>query len=169
MTSSKNDISAYMSENQKKKLCWNCEGRVTLSQENCPYCGVYLSPTTEGDGKDANLIPPYKMAVEEEVPAAPYGSKPAEGTPKPDNDGSLAAQQLTTEQPNDDIRNLVVTMAMLIMGSGLFLFAIVLMLFSEEGSFELRWQSDNWYIYLMLSFPMLFMGWRYLQNITENN
>lgn len=153
-----------MSETQKKKLCWNCEGRVSFTQENCPYCGVYLSPTTEGDGKDANLIPPYKLAsAEEEVPKAPYAAK---------NTGSAAAAEkalpIDAEQPKDDIRNLIVTMAMLIMGSGLFLFAIILMLFSEEGSFVLRWQSDNWYIYLLLSLPMLFLGWRYLQNLSEN-
>lgn len=153
-----------MSETQKKKLCWNCEGRVSFTQENCPYCGVYLSPTTEGDGKDANLIPPYKLAsVEEEVPKAPYAAK---------NTGTAATAEkvlpVEAEQPKDDIRNLIVTMAMLIMGSGLFLFAIVLMLFSEEGSFVLRWQSDNWYIYLLLSLPMLFLGWRYLQNISES-
>ncbi len=152
-----------MSETQKKKLCWNCEGRVSFTQENCPYCGVYLSPTTEGDGKDANLIPPYKMAsVEEEVPAAPYGKTATTST------AAESVLPLTDEKPKDDIRTLIVTMAMLIMGSGLFLFAIVLMLFSEEGSFVLRWQSDNWYIYLMLSFPMLFLGWRYLQNISES-
>jgi hypothetical protein len=152
-----------MSETQKKKLCWNCEGRVSFTQENCPYCGVYLSPTTEGDGKDANLIPPYKMAsVEEEVPAAPYGKKATTST------AAESVLPLTDEKPKDDIRTLIVTMAMLIMGSGLFLFAIVLMLFSEEGSFVLRWQSDNWYIYLLLSFPMLFLGWRYLQNISES-
>lgn len=152
-----------MGETQKKKLCWNCEGRVSFSQENCPYCGVYLSPTTEGDGKDANLIPPYKMAsVEEEIPAAPYGNKTA-ATPVTD-----AAVAVEEDRPKDDIRTLIVTMAMLIMGSGLFLFAIVLMLFSEEGSFVLRWQSDNWYIYLLLSLPMLFLGWRYLQNLSES-
>ena len=153
-----------MSETQKKKLCWNCEGRVSFKQENCPYCGVYLSPTTEGDGKDANLIPPYKLASsEEEVSNAPYIAK---------NIGSASnaekALSVEEDQPKDDIRNLIVTMAMLIMGSGLFLFAIILMLFSEEGSFVLRWQSDNWYIYLLLSLPMLFLGWRYLQNISES-
>lgn len=153
-----------MSE-QKKKLCWNCEGRVTFTQENCPYCGVYLSPSSEGDGKDANLIPPYKLAAsDDEVPSSSFAKK---------GETAAAAAIDTTapveEAPKDDIRNLIMTMAMLIMGSGLFLFAIVLMLFSEEGSFMLRWQSDNWYIYLILSLPMLFMGWRYLQNMSENN
>jgi sporulation protein YlmC with PRC-barrel domain len=152
-----------MSGTQKKKLCWNCEGRVTLAQENCPYCGVYLSPTTEGDGKDANLIPPYKMAKDEEVPASPYKGKAVE---------TASAERVATVEdvvlPKDDVRNLIVTMAMLIMGSGLFLFSIVLMFFSEDGSFELRWQSENWYIYLLLSLPMLFMGWRYLQQIKDD-
>ena len=31
-------------KNAKKKLCWSCEGRVAKEAENCPYCGVYLSP-----------------------------------------------------------------------------------------------------------------------------
>lgn len=153
-----------MSETLKKKLCWNCEGRVSFSQENCPYCGVYLSPTTEGDGKDANLIPPYKLAsVEDEIPSSPFGSKPSAAAPAAEK-----VLPIEEERPKDDLRVLIVTMAMLIMGSGLFLFSVVLMLFSDEGSFVLRWQSDNWYIYLLLSLPMLFLGWRYLQNLSEN-
>ncbi len=43
-----------MLENDKKKLCWNCEGNVSLEQEICPYCRASIVPSID-DGQEANV------------------------------------------------------------------------------------------------------------------
>src|ERR1700722_8685985 len=48
-----------MSQKLKKKLCWNCDGSAALEVENCPYCGVYLSPLgAGGEEKEGIFAPP---------------------------------------------------------------------------------------------------------------
>lgn len=51
--------SRVMSGEAKKKLCWNCEGLVALHLENCPYCGVYLSPTETATQSMSSFDPPF--------------------------------------------------------------------------------------------------------------
>jgi hypothetical protein len=66
----------------KTKLCWNCEGSVSRTIENCPYCGVYLSPDSESGKEDKASPALYKPAYspdpvqkEREIPKAPYQPK----------------------------------------------------------------------------------------------
>lgn len=152
-----------MSSNLKKKLCWNCEGRVSFSQENCPFCGVYLSPTenTKGHANESQLVPPYKMAAEDEgVPASPYAQ---DQSPKKTSEKALPQEALQEMGEKDEFKQLVIAMCALIIGSGLALFGLVLFLFSQDGALLLRWEASYWYAYLVLAVPMLAIGWRSLQ------
>lgn len=73
-----------MNATPKKKLCWNCEGRVDLELENCPYCAVYLGPAPDDEGErtDNILAPPYKLVDSEEgegqIPISPYALEEVE-------------------------------------------------------------------------------------------
>jgi hypothetical protein len=33
-----------MDENSKKKMCWNCEGNISLEEDVCPYCRASIIP-----------------------------------------------------------------------------------------------------------------------------
>ncbi len=150
-----------MSEStQKKKLCWNCEGRVSFTEENCPFCGVYLSPSPSS--KEGELVPPYKMVNEEDhIPASPYASK---------EDKKIVEKALPIEVSEESasqevFKKLLIALSSLILGTGLLLFAIVLALFSENGSLILRWEATYWYAYLILALPMLFLGWCAVQKL----
>jgi hypothetical protein len=146
-----------MSAIPKRKLCWKCEGGVSLTEENCPFCGVYLSPSNPNE--NSWLKPPYRLVEEEQaVPPSPFtNSAPSkiekEVIPSPENEAT------------HDVQNVVITLVLLITGSIFLLFGLILWLFSDNGVFTLHWNSQYWFIYLAIAVPMLLLGWRTLQKI----
>lgn len=149
-----------MSAVPKKKLCWQCDGRVDMQEENCPFCGVYLSPVFSGqdEGKHT-LTPPYRLVTTEEetIPKAPYA--PSEEVTK-EEESPLSIE-------SSSVRQTILTMALLFAGSILLFFGSLLMIFSENGFLTLRWNGEYWYLYLILAMPLLFFGWRGLNQISE--
>lgn len=137
----------------KKKLCWNCEGRVTLTEEYCPFCGVYLSPSTVPEGADPShhLSPPYKL-VEEEV-------KSATDRQDHDQEENTDDQSPQNQEKDEEFKSLCITISSLLSGVVFFIFGLVLFMFSHQGIFSLQWNAHYWYIYLLASLPLLFMGW----------
>lgn len=146
-----------MTTTPKKKLCWNCEGRVSLEEENCPYCAVYLGPAPNENGTSKDILaPPYRLVESEEdtIPSSPYSDASEESTSEEETDFSVA---------KSDMKDVVLPLGLLSAGSLFFLFGLVLYIFSENGVFTLSWNGEYWYYYLVMAFPMLFVGWRALQ------
>lgn len=145
-------------QNVKKRLCWNCEGSVPVIEEHCPICGVYLSPVSLDGNQQDSLTPPYKLTEDEpEIPTAPY----AEAAPQ--------EKAINHEMINDKTEtNVVALAAFLILAGALFLiFSLALLFFSHNGVLTLRWNASYWYGYLLLSLPMLYFGWNYLQKVKD--
>lgn len=135
-----------MNKPVKTKLCWNCEGSVSRSAENCPYCAVYLSPEKE----DLSQDPPYSK----QIPKAPYNPVEQEeviGLPE--------AQELATT----GFRGAFLPLILLSTGLISLFFSLILFLFAENGKLTLQWDGSYWYIYLLLALPLLYFGWRYLE------
>jgi len=147
----------------KKKLCWNCEGRVSLEEENCPYCAVYLGPAPDSKGGSRdNFSPPYRLVEsEEEVsspPPSPYASKTHDADEIEDVDS------LDIMKTKSGVRQFALPLGLLSGGTLFLIFGCVLWMFSENGVLTLTWSGDYWYIYIGGSLPMLFVGWRLMQN-----
>ena len=51
-----------MNKTAKKRLCWNCEGSVSLEAETCPYCGVSVIPATL-ENINAGFTPSYRLGA----------------------------------------------------------------------------------------------------------
>jgi hypothetical protein len=148
---------------KKKKLCWNCEGNVSVEAENCPYCAVYLSPSGSSD-KDLHS-PPYgknQTETSSEIPASPFASQdvaPSEATKNDLSENSGEGFEL--------MKNIIQPLLLLLAGSVFFIFGLALLLFSHNGVFTLRWNGSYWFFYLLLGIPMLFFGWLSLQQLSE--
>ncbi len=148
-----------MTATPKKKLCWNCEGRVSLAEENCPYCAVYLGPAPDENGESKDILaPPYRIveSEEENIPASPYALK------KEDQEQE-ESEETDLSYAKTDVKEVVLPLGLLSSGTLFLLFGLVLWMFSENGTFTLTWNGDYWYYYLILSLPLLFFGWRALK------
>lgn len=150
-----------MNPKPKVKLCWNCEGRVTLRDENCPYCAVYLHPESNPDDEDEDETPPeppYRMiSGQESIPKAPYAQ---EDLPKKEESSFII--------PTSELKRIMMPLALLLFGSVFLLFGFILLLFSQEGILTLRWNADIWYFYEILALPLLYFGWRCLEHLKED-
>jgi len=153
-----------MSESPKKKLCWNCETRVTISQENCTFCGVYLSPTSEHDNENI-LRPPYRIQSRDdkfEIPGSPYNQSEL------DEEVNDASEASVNKNETLSIKLVMMTIVFLFLGSIFLLFSTLMLVFSQNGMLILKWSTDYWYIYLSLAVPLLFLGWKGLSRIPDN-
>ena len=152
-----------MSKQVKQKLCWNCEGSVATTIENCPYCGVYLSPDQNEEFNFDLLKPPYPLQEEEEdaVIKPPYTPEEEkfEDTASKEDKKAFKINLL----PFDSLLPLL----SLTTGTVFALFAIALYLFSENGMLTLQWNADYWYLYALIAVPAFCIGCYSLQNIKE--
>ena len=161
-----------MSAVPKKKLCWNCEGNVAKEIDNCPYCGVYLhAPDTEDD---SIWNPAYRPSSEnEEVPSPLYQiqseipqefEEQGKVVTASDQSESMSWHHLFLQLKRD-----VFPILFLMMGSVFFLFGVVLLLFSQNGTFTLQWQESDGLTFLLFAIPLTGMGWLYLQRLEAND
>lgn len=164
------DGQAMSTKQPKKKLCWNCEGRVTLQDENCPFCGVYLSPlgkVGESENKETLFAPPYRVEEsdqeEQQVPAAPYAVQEESVSSRSQEAVKVASKIAASPLLTSEMQTIVLPLILLLTGSVLFIFGIALMLFSQNGVLTLQWNGEHWYLFFIFSLPLLYFGWRYLQ------
>ena len=151
-----------MSAIPKKKLCWNCEGRVAFSDENCPYCCVYLSSSSlinTHNETTTHIAPfaPYRQGSDKSVPASPYTLDQEEDLESNEDESSL-------EDSLDEETSGLLPLSLLLAGSIFFMFGLILLLFSRQGTLTLHWNASYWYIYLALAAALIFTGWRSMQN-----
>lgn len=139
----------------KKKLCWNCEGRVAFSDENCPYCGVYLSSSTLINNENSIYIPSNSQ-IQEKI----------DNQASEDNEASIThGESIDQEEallPNQGSG--ILAMSLLLIGSIFFVFGLILLVFSKEGVLTLQWNASYWYVYSAIAALSLIVGWKSLKD-----
>ncbi|CAF22874.1 Uncharacterized protein PRO82_000608 [Candidatus Protochlamydia amoebophila] len=154
-----------MSAVPKKKLCWNCEGNVAKNVDNCPYCGVYIHAVDE---ENSGWRPSYHSSEEEEeIPTPLYQIQENEQNEFQSKEQTELAEGsfVTIEMSWTLLKKDILPTLFLMSGSIFFLFGVVLLLFSQEGTLTLQWKSHYWSVFLGLSLPFIFLGWRFLQTL----
>lgn len=155
-----------MSATPKKKLCWNCDGNVPLKAEHCPYCGVYIEQTHEEEDVEEEHSPPYAALgarrTEEEAPTPPFKKRNRQALPKEKEETPKESSFSPTPT-----QRIVLPLGLLLCGSVLALFGLVLFLFADHGLFTLQWNSDHWPFYLSVGVLFLLGGLRLLNRADD--
>lgn len=160
----------------KKKLCWNCDGNVPLRAEHCPYCGVYIEQSGDLDDLDEpeeeDHAPPYVMSSPQKAntasaaPTPPYSSRLKKNAKSPTTQPKATGAPARSDA-KEPLRQVVVPLLLLICGSVFALFGLVLLLFSDNGVFVLKWNGDHWPYYLVAGLIALLAGWRLIGKVDE--
>jgi hypothetical protein len=154
-----------MTKKNDKRLCWNCDGYVHFHLERCPYCGVDL--TKEGN-KSPFAAFSEKSSMNEKAFAPPYAAtNPAKEFDVSDEEWKAAIDKSESVDENDESNekprsNELTALLLLLPGISLFLFAMLLILFSKEGSLHLHWKESFAYFYFLGAVPLLILGWKAL-------
>ncbi len=152
-----------MNKPVKQKLCWNCEGSVATFIENCPYCGVYLSPDHQ-EGFNLDLLKaPYPLQEEETV------SNTSISDSDPQTEEIIPVEEEETFFKEKVLRHhSLMSSFFLTLGVFFALFAVALLFFEENGYLILKWDADYWYVYGAIAVPSLLFGAYLLLNIKDD-
>lgn len=165
-----------MSAVPQKKLCWNCEGNVAKDIDNCPYCGVYLHAAEIEENSIWN--PAYRPKIDEKNIPSPLYQIQSEShrdddlDPEEQLESSLLSDESKSIKLNDVLSQLkhdVFPILFLMMGSIFFLFGVVLLLFSQNGTLTLQWQESDGIYFLALALPLVGFGWMYFHRLDSHD
>lgn len=164
-----------MSSIRNNKVCWNCEGSVHPQAVHCPYCGVSLiTGNGHGDPVSRSQAVPLARAAPSDIPAPPYSlPHPGHESPKRSFDRGDWQQAVEEEEsPSGFLASFLsgslVPMILLLPGVVFLLFGLFLALFSDHGILALEWDAKYWFVYVLLSCPLLYFGWRFLKSIGDS-
>lgn len=154
----------------KKMLCWNCDGNVTKETDNCPYCGVYLHGA-ESDKESSIWSPSYRPTHNQEASVSSPAYQETENVSEEPETTDTPEQVLINKpsiNPNlkqafQHLQKEFFPLIFLMAGSVFFLFGIIILLFSHEGTFTLQWKEDLWIYFIGISLLSGFCGWYFYQ------
>jgi hypothetical protein len=139
---------------KRQKLCLNCEGEVDLDVIVCPFCAADLSEEKREKVEDQS-----SRFSGNHLSASLYPAQPNE---RESPEEICAEEKEISEEPIYRTAGIV---ALFALGVQLFLFSLMLVIFSHEGVLLLKWSSRFWFLYLFASIPLLLFGYRAITNL----
>lgn len=153
---------------EKFKICAHCDGRIPVEVVICPYCAANLSsmdssppaskPTLSSAESLAGLYsPPY--ASGRSLPTSSIEEK----RKLPEVKNEIKGQETKVALKKSEI----LPISLLVIGSNILLLGLLQLLLSDEGILTLEWHSKYWYLYSLLSAPLLYLGVKGLSNSSK--
>lgn len=180
-----------MSQNKRMKMCTCCDGYVDLDVIVCPYCGSDLSNVSGVKPQKKEEVFPgaqykKKMSVEETLSSLyppPYNPK---NIPEPDimknsSDDPIIntsrkfnfmeeekvnvaekVQEKKVDQNSTSSFFRILPILLFSIGVNVLLLGLYLLIFSTNGEIFIRWNADLWYVYMIVSIPLVAFGYKML-------
>lgn len=163
-----------MHAKEKVKMCPFCEGSIPLEATECRYCGSALRKGAKTphaayqteDSLSSMYDPPYTPKKPGPSPAGVFhasdiNEEEEEASLRPPSRQPKAKRPPPAEPTAEEATKLG-ALLLLSIGSTLFTLAWLLFFFSDHGRVTLEWKSRYWPLYLLLSVPLLYQGWKKL-------
>lgn len=137
----------------EKRLCWNCDGDVSLHLDECPYCAVDLNNPQEKKIPYQGLGSPFQQAPSSSLPKQ-------DDLSVSDDEWKKALDENPDDTAKSTTRSEVIALLLLLPGVVFCLFGLLLLLFSDDGTLTLHWNQNMAYFYFLGAVPLIFLGWR---------
>lgn len=143
-----------MKTKKRQKLCYNCEGDVDLDVIVCPFCAADLR-----EEKPEQLSPHYQQTAVLKNLTTQQSLYPSKNSaPLPELEG-LEKEEPVEKNASFEKTDWLFTLLTLA-GFQLFFLGVFTLIFSNGGSVTLKWSAKLWYLFLLLSLPMIGFGIR---------
>ena len=168
-----------MKTNEKQKMCPNCEGRISLEAEVCPFCAQeqivekgnnsLQTPLFQNQSLQDSLTslytPPYSgkrplfsQEIKKETPTFKENPMYKNVTDEKFQDPLKAISAATNDHENQAEESSLWPTVLMVAGSNFLVLGLLQLFFSENGLLKLEWDGSYWFIYCLLAFPLFYMG-----------
>ena len=152
-----------MKPKKRQKLCHNCEGEIDVDVIVCPFCAADLR-----EEKPEQKNPPYNPFVRnlnnqetmKSLYPPPYKGPAENSPPEAEEAPSLAAEAV-----DDKKKNIFTPTILFTLGVQLFLFGLLMLLFSHKVTVLLKRDARFWFLYVFASVPFLVIGYKALSKL----
>ncbi len=152
-----------MKPKKRQKLCHNCEGGIDVDVIVCPFCAADLREERPEERSSSYLASMKESASKSQVSQSLYSSEPRKVQKEEVLEEEVAAVVATPEEakaPSVFLPTILFTL-----GVQLFLFGLLVLLFSHKGVVVLKWDARFWFFYILMAFPFLIFGYRSLSKL----
>jgi len=153
-------------------MCPNCEGNVALEVSICPYCGSSVFDTNDNLANQAHSDDIKSLSYEETLaslyppPYKPSIIDTSESYEKEEEDFSKKEEKDLKSKEDVKIKKSAFSSTILFWtGVNIFIFSLLLLCFSDNGVLYLKWNGSFWFLYTLLSLPLLYFGFKGLKNL----
>ncbi|NGX34525.1 MAG: hypothetical protein K1060chlam1_00878 [Candidatus Anoxychlamydiales bacterium] len=156
------------------KMCPSCDGSVAMDAVYCPYCGSDIFEKSESLANQKTSDDVKSLSYEETLSSLyppPYKPKAIQSaTAKYYEENSDVDEESQEENEGDSSplkkeSNALIPTALFWLGINIFVFSILLLVFSQNGVLYLKWNAKFWFLYSIISIPLLYFGFKGLKNL----
>lgn len=163
-----------MKPSDRQKMCTQCDGRVPVEAQECPYCSaefheppqeesstLFKSQTLQ-DSLTSLYAPPYGVK-----PSYSISSTPQEPLKKTSQDTFREVPAKSPEMPiqsqeETEAKSNFTPILILFAASNCLILGLLQALFSSNGRLTMEWDASYWFIYCVISIPLFFFGYKKL-------
>lgn len=157
-----------MGFNDRQKICSHCDGRIAIEADTCLYCGTPLTQEKAPEPKHSESLsiqqsldslypPPYPNRNTAQMKTDKEFTGKFKTPPKETSFSGMSFPNQTAPVKEQG-KSSFIPILMALLGSNLFILGLMQGLFSEGGFLRLEWNSDYWFVFCLISIPMLYLG-----------
>lgn len=153
-------------DSKSLKLCIFCHAQVAMELKVCPFCRASFDKMYSGEEKSEPIVKKKILSPNESITSLyppPYQPK----MEKIEEEIESKQEEVIVKKSSSNKLSLYWPILLFSIGMQLLVLGFFLLLFSKEGSLFLRWNSHFWYLYIILSLPMLGMGYKLFSNVEQ--
>ncbi len=165
-------------QKQLTKMCPSCEGNIAMDATFCSYCGnnVYEKNDTLANQKVQEDI--KSLSYEETLTSLyppPYRPKAIQTTTCKESEDFIESEVDEKSENNNEKsfkdassvkeKSALIPTTLFWLGVNILVFSILLLVFSQNGVLYLKWNAKFWFLYSIISIPLLYFGFKGLKNI----
>ena len=154
-----------MKPKKRQKLCHNCEGEIDVDVIVCPFCAADLRE----EKPEQRYSPRPQTLQNNQMMQSLYPTSHRQETPDPQSvlPTSAPREEAAEAPPPEESKptNLFVPTILFTLGVQLFIFGLLVLLFSHKGTVILKWDARLWFIYVFAAVPFLVFGYRSLSKL----
>lgn len=153
-------VMPFAKEAEVQRTCWKCEGSVSVHMPQCPYCSAFLQdpPASPGGFSSCHISLSDDAVKGETDDLFAVSSEDWEAVLNKPHSFQESKEKLTAHWQWLQHWPTLIS----ILGSGLFVFALMILFFADDSGLTLTWPKNRAILYGVLGAVLAYKGYQKL-------